>query len=165
MRTAATASVGVQEKRRERRYPTNDPAEVRAFPFNADATPANIVDVSRSGMKLELVAPLVRDARIEILMPFTKLTVLGEVRYCRKIGAVYHAGILIHDIVVPKPDVKHLHDDDLSLYVAGKGLSAAEVLRVEAHLSCCAACKQRLVEITRTLYPLDGCRVKQEHRR
>lgn len=155
MRTAATASVEVQEKRRERRYPTNDPAEVRAFPFNADAIPANIVDVSRSGMRLELVAPLPRDARIEIVMSFTKLKVSGEVRYCRKVGAVYQAGVLIHDIVQPKPDVKHLHDDDVSLYVAGKGLSTEGVLRVEVHLSCCVACKQRLVEATKTLYPLD----------
>lgn len=153
MKSEASPAISVQEKRRERRYPTNDPVKVRTSPYTAAPIPAKIVDVSRSGMKLELVTPLQRDARIEVLMPFTKLVVFGEVRYCRRSGAVYHAGVLIENVVQPASDKTHVNVDDMSLYVVGKGLSAAEVLRVEEHLSRCPACKTRLVQATKTLYP------------
>jgi len=153
MKTQGSVAVAVQEKRPERRYPTNDPVQVRAFPYTADAVPANIVDVSRSGMKLELTTPLPRETRIEVLLPLTKLAIFGEVRYCRRNGSVYHAGVLIGDVIQPKPDTKHLHDDEISLYIVGKGLTASEVLRVEEHLSRCAACKGRMVDATRELYP------------
>lgn len=140
------------EKRRERRYPVNEAVKVRVFPYAAMPISAKILDVSRSGMKLELPTPMSPGTRIEILMPMTKLAVFGDVRYCRKCGEEYHAGVLIADVIRSKPDTTHLHDDQISLYVVRKGLTATEVLRVETHLSHCAACKQRMVEITNTLY-------------
>lgn len=153
MKTQRATALAVQEKRRERRYPTNDPVHVRKFPFAADTIPAKIVDVSRSGMKLELGTPLLRDVKVEVTMLASKAVIFGEVRHCRRSGAVYHAGVLIEDVVQPASDKTHVNVDDMSLYVVGKGLSAADVLRVEEHLSRCPACKTRLVQATKTLYP------------
>ncbi len=104
-------------------------------------------------MKLELTTLLPGEARIEVTMLMSRAVIFGSVRYCRRSGAVYHAGVLIEDVVQPRPDTAHLHDDEISLYIVGKGLTATEVLRVETHVFCCDACKQRMVETTQTLYP------------
>lgn len=153
MTRESTAILAVQDKRREQRYPTNDPAEVRVTPFTAAPIPAKVVDVSRSGMKLELTTPLPREARIEVTMLMSRVVIFGEVRYCRRAGSVCHAGVLIRDVVQPKPDVSHLDDDEISLYIVGKGLTASEVLRVETHIFRCDSCKQRMVQTTKALYP------------
>ncbi len=41
MKRESSAAIAVQDKRRERRYATNDPAEVRVTPFTAAPVPAN----------------------------------------------------------------------------------------------------------------------------
>lgn len=143
----------IHDKRSERRYPTNDAVEVIAYPYNGTPVPAKIIDVSRSGMKVELPTPFARGTRIEVLMVSSALAVFGEVRYCRESGPVYQLGMLIEDVVQPKPDTRHLNEDDISLYIVGKGLSAAEVLRIEDHLSKCVPCKLRVTKITKMLYP------------
>ena len=153
MKAQGNVAVAVEEQRRERRYPTNDPVQVRPFPYTTTPLPANIVDVSRSGMKLELVMPLPQHIRVEVMMLESKAVIFGEVRYCRRSGAVYHAGVLIEDVVQSKPDRGHLSDDEMSLYIVGKGLTASEVIRVETHIFRCNACKQKIVETTKALYP------------
>ena len=140
------------EKRKERRYPTNDPVRVTVTPGSA-AIDATLVDVSRSGMRLELLTPLQRGGRIEVRMPGSKVAIFGEVRYCRRSGAVFHAGLLIKDVVEPKPDASHLSDDEIAFYVVGKGLAASEVLHAETHIFRCDACKRRMIGLTETLYP------------
>jgi len=82
----------------------------------------------------------------------SKSVIFGEVRYCRRSGPTFHAGVLIQDVVQPKPDTSHLDDDQISLYVVGKGLTASEVLRVEAHIFRCDSCKQQMVQTTKALY-------------
>jgi len=163
MKAQTSLALAVQERRRERRYPTNDPVEVRMFPFTATPIPATIIDVSRSGMTLELTKPLLQraeanrrtpsahESKIEVLMPTNKLVIFGELRYCRRAGAAYHAGVLIESLVEPKPDTRHLQDEEISFYIVGKGLTAPAVLRVEAHLVRCDSCRQRLAEAARTL--------------
>jgi hypothetical protein len=127
---------------------------VRTFPYTADAVPATIIDVSRSGMKLELTTPLSRETRIEVLMPLTKLVVFGEVRYCRRSGAVYHAGVLIDDLVQPPSNTsEHVHEDEIVLYIAGKGLSSSELLHVERHVPRCESCKRLMVQLRDSLHP------------
>lgn len=154
MKTETSVAIAVEEKRRERRYPTNDPVEVRVFPSITTPIPATIVDVSRSGMKLELVTPLAAGGtRIEVTMPASRATVLGTVRYCRRVGTVYHVGVLIENVVQPKPDRIHLHDDEISLYIVGKGLTSSEVLWVETHVFRCDECHGRMLETARMLYP------------
>lgn len=60
MRTETTcAVVAVEEKRRERRYPTRDPAGVKKLPHSEEPIQANVVDVSKSGVKLEIGRQLI----------------------------------------------------------------------------------------------------------
>jgi len=141
------------EKRREARYPTSDAVTVKISPYNGEPIPATVIDVSKSGLRLELEASLPRHARIQILMLSNKLAIFGEVRYCRRSGGVVHAGVLIEDVVAGRPNAEHLKDDDILLYVAGKGLSAAEVLSVDDHLSKCPTCERLVRQMTKSLYP------------
>lgn len=145
-----------REKRKERRYPTNDPAEVRVIPDSMSLS-ATVIDVSRSGMRIELATPVPKGVRIEILMPTSRVVVFGEVRYCRRYGEAYHAGVMIEDVVQPKANAgAHVHEDEIALYVAGKGLNLAEVFRVEYHVPNCPSCRRLMVQIRDTLYPNRG---------
>ena len=94
----------VTEKRREPRYPTNDPADVQILPRTGIHLPAKVVDISKSDMRLELEMPLGTGARIRVLILPSKLAVLGDVRYCRKSGNRFHVGLAIVDVVSPTPD-------------------------------------------------------------
>lgn len=44
---------------------------------------------------------------------------------------------------------EHLHDDQLLLYVARKGLSATEVARVKNHLRHCKVCADEYIEVAK----------------
>src|SRR5271169_48886 len=85
------------ERRHEARYPTNDPAEIRILPLNGPRLPSTVVDVSRSGLRLELATQLARGLQVEVVLP-AKVAVLGEVRYCLRVGAVFHIGVRIQDV-------------------------------------------------------------------
>jgi hypothetical protein len=133
------------EKRKEKRYPTNDRVRVFLMPSREEQV-ATILNVSKSGVQLELATPLPPQAKIEILASDGVAT-FGEVRYCHAAGPVYHAGIYIHDaIFMPRPE--HIHEDSLWLYAKGRGLTAHEVLRIEAHLEHCDHCCSALAELS-----------------
>src|SRR5579872_4630465 len=85
------------ERRREARYPTQDPAEVEVRHGEMLRMPAMVVDVSRSGMRLELPAAVGRGEQVKITLP-RQVMILGEIRYCRRAGIVYHAGVLIQEV-------------------------------------------------------------------
>ena len=147
----------VVEKRREARYPTNDPAHVQVLPSNGVWLPCTVVDISRSGLRLELETSLAKNTRIEIMIAPRHVVIFGEVRYCRMSGDRFQAGVLIEGVVVLKPDTgEHLHDDQIILYMRGKGLTAPKLLGMKNHLSNCVECVSRLVETTRELYPAGG---------
>jgi hypothetical protein len=140
----------IGEKRREARYPTNDPAEVHTLPWSGSvvALPATVIDVSKSGLRLELQSLLGIGVRIEIMIKPRRLAIFGQVRYCRRSGSRFHAGVRIEDIVFPRPDNgHHIHDDEFVLYVAGRGLTAAEVLRLKDHVTKCEICEAKLATI------------------
>ena len=145
-------SVGQYEKRREIRYPTNDPAQVQVLPHNT-RSPATVLDVSRSGLRLELHASVGRGSQIKVILS-EQVVIFGEVRYCRRVGDVFQAGVLIQDVIYSQERArKHLHDDDLSLYLVGKGLTASEVIKLRDHLILCESCRIRLNEIDAKLNP------------
>ena len=140
------------EKRKEARYPANDPVEVRIVP-EGQPIQATIIDVSRSGVRLELGTSLEKHLRIEILMP-GKLAIFGEVRYCRRSSEVFHVGVQIEEVISAGPDPgDHLPEDEIVLYVAGKGLSTVETRRVEDHLSKCLSCSRFKAQTAKSLYP------------
>jgi len=71
-------------RRSEARYPTHDSVEYRILSGQVPRLPATVLDVSRSGLRLELPLLIHRDCRIEILWP-GKIAIFGEIRYCRKV--------------------------------------------------------------------------------
>ena len=147
----------VVEKRGEARYPTNDPAQVQILPSNGTWLPCTVVDISRSGLRLELETKLTKNTRIEIMITPRQVVIFGEVRYCRTSRGRFHAGVLIEGVVFPKPDTgEHLDDDQIVLYMRGKGLTAPELLLMKNHLLICDECVSRLVETTRELDPAGG---------
>jgi len=138
----------VAERRQEARYPTNDPADVQILPWNGTRVfvPATVTNISKSGLRLEMESLLVKGMRIEIIIRPRKLVVFGEVRYCRRSGSHFHAGVLIDTLVFPKlGEGQHLHDDQFVLYAAGEGLTGPEVLRINDHLAKCEDCVSKLV--------------------
>ena len=81
-----------------------------------------------------------------------KLVVLGEVRWCQRVGEVYHAGLPIEGIIVGEQEESvHLDDDRLSLYLSGRGLTTPEVLAVQKHLDECVECRTRLSDTAEML--------------
>ena len=141
------------EKRREPRYPCNDAVAVRVLSIGTRHYPATVLDVSRSGVRLELYIPIAKGSEVEITAR-SQAVIFGEIRYCRRAGDSFHAGVLIRDVIQSRPHaVKHLHDDELSLYLVGKGLTMPEVIRVKSHLATCEECHGRLSAAHAVLHP------------
>jgi hypothetical protein len=143
------------ERRSEARYPTRDPVEVQILGQNKLARVAAMaLDVSRKGLRIELLAPIPKGSQVEIILART-LIIFGEVRYCRRVGETVHAGILIQQVVHPRsPAVEHMSDEVLSLYLVGKGLTVPEVIQLKEHLILCNACQLRLAEMNAILNPV-----------
>jgi hypothetical protein len=147
------AQPDLHEKRRETRYPTNDPADVQMLPDNSTRSPAMVLNVSRSGLRLGLHALVGTGAQIKVTLS-EQVVIFGEVRYCRRVRDVFHAGVLIQDVVYSRQRVsKHVLDDNLSLYVVANGLSPCEVIKIREHLLLCESCLIRLNEIDAMLNP------------
>jgi hypothetical protein len=146
------------DRRREPRYPTNDPAKIRSLEAWDDPVrfAGTVLDVSRNGMRVEVMKSLPIGIRVEVIL--IKASVFGEIRYCRRVSLAYHVGIAIEDVFFPpSTSFDHIHDDQLSLYVAGKGLKASETIRMQSHLRSCTDCRTRLVEAETVVRVLRKC--------
>jgi hypothetical protein len=78
------------ERRRERRYATNDPVAIRLL--EAGGGPpvgGTVLDVSRSGLRVESAVPLGKGLRLEIILP-DRTIIFGESRYCHRVPTAYH---------------------------------------------------------------------------
>src|SRR5262249_47593435 len=132
------------ERRWEPRYTTNDPAAVKVVPAGNPHASGTILDVSRFGLRIELPIQLEKGAEVKITMPLG-VVVLGQVRYCRQYGSIYQVGIATREVIYPADEQDdHLHDDALVLFAAGRGLTAAEVIKLKDHLLRCEECRLRL---------------------
>ena len=139
------------ERRREPRYPCNDPVEVRILPGDGKRVPATLLDVSRSGLRLDIGVALLKGAQIEILLS-KQIAIFGKVRHCRRIGDTYQAGILIQEAFYSSKATEHVSAEQLTSYLTGHGLTLTQVIRVRDHLALCSTCRLRMVE-TYTLKP------------
>jgi hypothetical protein len=84
------------EKRRERRVSTYDAGVLQTInPFSPDRLNVNILDVSKSGMKIGGPMKLVPGGSVKIRVK--SMIAFGEVRHCREVGAGYESGILLFD--------------------------------------------------------------------
>ena len=141
------------ERRREARYPTNKQAKVEVICGGPLRQSARILDVSRSGLRLEVETFIGKGLQAEIILP-EHMVIFGEVRYCRRGGSGFHAGILIQNVFQPRRALEsHVHDDLLDLYLVGKGLTFAEVITLREHLNACDSCRTRLTEKDAVLNP------------
>jgi hypothetical protein len=140
------------ERRREARYPAQEAAEIELLFGPRETIYGTILDVSRSGLRIELTRRVHRGEEVKIKLQ--QNVIFGEVRYCRAVGTVFQAGIRIEELVRPASDPKqHLSDDTLSLYAIGKGLSVSEVIEVREHLLRCESCRARLAGKEAALNP------------
>jgi PilZ domain len=147
------------ERRREARYPTNDPATVDVPYEKITGLAAVVVDVSRSGLRLELPQSIARGMQVTITLS-KQLVITGEVRYCRRVGNGFQAGILVQNATFPAPsNNEHIGDPELGFYLVGKGLSVAEIIVLKAHLLACKSCQERLAEVNAILNPVRKRRV------
>jgi hypothetical protein len=143
----------LSERRRETRYPTQDAAEVEVRHGEILRMPAMVVDVSRSGLRLELPAAVGRGEQVKINLP-RQVVILGEVRYCRRSGMVFYAGVLILDVFQDQiAPGEHVSADELSFFLISKGLAVADIIRLREHLIECEPCRIRLGETDAKLNP------------
>jgi hypothetical protein len=151
--TAANRGALFLEKRREARYPTNDPAEVEVV-NGTGRSPATVLDVSKSGLRLKLESSINKGAEVKVTLQ-RNIVIFGQIRYCRPLDGSFDAGVLIQDMSQnsgqPSP---HIEDDLLSLYVVGKGLTVAEVIKLKEHLVNCESCRVRLGEKDAVINPV-----------
>jgi len=152
--TAANRGALFLEKRREARYPTNDPAEVEVVNGGTARVPATVLDVSKSGLRLKLESSINKGAEVKITLQ-RNVIIFGQIRYCRPLDGSFDVGVLIQDMSQnsgqPSP---HIEDDLLSLYVIGKGLTVPEVIKLKEHLVNCESCRIRLGERDALLNPV-----------
>jgi PilZ domain-containing protein len=143
------------ERRRDVRYPTNDRAQVEVLHANIQHLSALVLDVSRSGLRLGIEERIQPGLELKITLP-RQVVIFGEVRYCRRVGKEFHAGVLITQLFQSVAECQqHLHNDEFGFYLVGKGLTATELLRVREHLVHCGSCRLRLAETDAMLNPVN----------
>jgi hypothetical protein len=84
------------ERSREHRIPTDDPAKMQTFnPFSPEKIPIKVTDVSRNGLKVH--SPQFAEQGTIVQVVFKGAIIFGEVRYCVAAGAEFDAGIQIQN--------------------------------------------------------------------
>lgn len=135
------------ERRAESRYPTDNIVEVWIMLDPNSSQQAKVLNVSRSGLRLELRRALPVGTAVEVITPL-KLRVLGVIRYCRQSGEVFHAGVRIQMTIMGSVSgAEHLDDNQMSAYAARQGLSMPDFFRLQKHLETCESCRSRLAEL------------------
>jgi len=135
----------IADRRREPRYPCNDDVQVTVLSGNGRRVPAKLVEISRSGLRIELDIPLDKNAQIEIRMS-NEVAIFGRVRHCRAVGERHQAGVLIEEAFYASHSREHVSAAQLTEYVTGEGLTIPQAIRVREHLAKCNACRLRIVE-------------------
>jgi hypothetical protein len=80
------------------RIPTDDPATVQAVnPPSLDQWAVRIRDVSTGGMGLRTPKPINRGT--QVIVRRGTLAASGEVRYCIRVGEMFHVGIRVQEII------------------------------------------------------------------
>ena len=86
------------DRRTEPRYPTETEGEIEDLSSISPAHPAQLIDVSRSGMCLQTDFDLQRGVRVKVV--FGDSMAFGEIRWCRKLDEHrFVAGVAVEHIV------------------------------------------------------------------
>ena len=135
---------GVAERRRETRYPCNEDVQVRVLPGDGRLLKGRMIDLSRSGLRIEIESAVTKGSEVEIILP-KEVIIFGEARYSRRSGETHQVGIMIQDVFYSKAHGEHhVHADQLSRYMEGKGLTVPEAISVRHHLQYCRYCRSRM---------------------
>lgn len=88
----------MRERRSELRFGADQPATVSALgPPRGPEIPGQIVEASKSGLRIILAVPIEAGTRIEVRWESTVL--IGETRYCRQNGSArYCIGLRIAEV-------------------------------------------------------------------
>lgn len=129
------------ERRREPRYPANDIVEVQVVGGSTERFPGTILDLSRSGLRLEVGKPLSRGTHLEIVLR-NRAIIFGESCYARSKNGLYQVGVSIENVYFAKTDVsQHVDITLLRHYSRGGNLATLQVLEVKNHLRDCETCR------------------------
>lgn len=140
------------ERRRKARYPTNDAVDVGIVDSDYQRFPGTVLGVSRSGLLIDLRIMVAKGTAMVLFLP-NQVVIVGELRYCRRAADTFRGELLIKDVVYPRPWlVRHVHEDQLALYLAGRGLTAIEVIELRNHLLDCEDCRRLLAETPAILH-------------
>jgi hypothetical protein len=90
------AVLGGAEKRREPRVATQDSGVLQTItPFSADRLNITVLDISKNGMRV--AAPIFMYPGTTVKVRLKSMMAFGDVRYCRRFGYSFHAGIQLYD--------------------------------------------------------------------
>jgi len=96
--TVLKSPVEEADRRKEPRYPSDGSARVLvSFLSEPQTFNARVLDVSKSGMRLKLSAPLAPGTLVQVELK--SLVATGAVRHCRKDGEEYSMGIQLDAVV------------------------------------------------------------------
>lgn len=141
------------ERRRRVRYPTNDAVDIAIVDSDYQRLPGTVLGVSKSGLLIELGMMIAKGTAV-VLFLSNQVVIVGEIRHCRRTANAFCGGLLIKDIVYARPWlVRHVHEDQLALYLTGRGLTAIEVIQLRNHLLKCEDCRRLLAETPAILHP------------
>jgi hypothetical protein len=134
------------ERRREPRFPTNEPVQVCILEARSERVAGTILDISRSGLRVEVRVPVSKTVHLEIILP-NQVIIFGETRYCRRHAGAYQVGVSIDDVYFAQSlSSRHVDAAVLSLYRAGRGLTLPEVIQIRSHVASCTACRDQLMK-------------------
>lgn len=143
------------ERRRQARHPAQI-AEIKILQGVTRTMPGLVLDISQTGLRLGLAAPMGRSTPVKITLGRT-LIIFGEVTECRRSGEGYQAGVRIQDVFHSQQHrATHIAEGHLTLYLIGEGLTTQEEAALTHHLVDCPVCRHRLNEKDARMNPLAG---------
>jgi hypothetical protein len=139
------------EKRREHRYPAREIIQVQVIGASGGRFGGMVLDISRSGLKIEIGKPLSQGAYLEIVLP-NRAIIVGEARYCRSKNKLYHVGVRIEGVYFSQAvSSRHIGNELLACYSRDRGLSPLEAMEIRNHLTACEACRDTLAKCDEAL--------------
>ena len=132
---------------RETRYSTTETVEILLLdPASGPRFSGTVLDVSGSGLRVETAAPINKGVRLGIILPDGAI-IFAEARHCSPSGTLYHVDVAIEVLYYARPVMaNHIGENELNLYLAGKGLTVIEAIHLKNHLLTCTSCQDRLIK-------------------
>jgi len=133
------------ERRREPRHAACEIIEVQVIGGSGGRFPGTMLDISRSGTKIEIEKPLSEGAYLEIVLP-SRAIMIGEARYCRSANRLYYVGVKIEGVYFTQAvSARHVSKELLAGY---KSLPPLTAMEVGNHLAACSRCRNELAALS-----------------